>query len=224
MTLSLDEIIFIRMLHDSGNVIMLLYALASAAFPCWFIIKVVEGKSIPAGINPAQPVYQRKRSHSHTHTHHFRVSNQPTVHVSGLWKETQRGFFSHLLWLSFLWKPCKHIKQQDPFGRWYLISRLKVKSFPVRTHLSPARHPPSACQRWALLEEAGKPLIGRLGQETQQQNAWRAERGRLHKDVRHEMWLANSTCASQDKNKSQAFSKVPLFINSLSCNSLVSQH
>lgn len=141
------------MLQDSGNVIMLLYALASAAFPCWFTIKVVEGKSIPAGINPAQPVYQRKRSHSHTHTHHFRVSNQPTVHVSGLWEETQRGFFSHLLWLSFLWKPCKHIKQQDPFGRWYLISRLKVKSFPP-PH-SPISSSPSSISMSALGTSGG---------------------------------------------------------------------
>lgn len=47
-------------------------------------------------------------------------------------------------------------------------------------HLSQARHPPSACQHWELLEEAGKPLIGRLGDtETER----RQKKERCIKDV-----------------------------------------
>lgn len=38
-------------------------------------------------------------------------------------------------------------------------------------HLSPVHHPPSAWQHWALLGEAGKPLIGRLGE----QRGWKEE-------------------------------------------------
>lgn len=95
--------------------------------------------------------------------------------------------------------------------------------FLLHTHLSPARHLPSACQRWTLLEEAGKPLIGRLGEETAAESRKSRER-EIILGCEDEMCLANSTCASRDKNKSKAFSKVPLFINSLSCYSLVSQH
>ncbi len=76
------------------------------------------------------------------------------------------------------------------------------------THLSPARHPPSAWQHWALLEEAGKPLIGRLGEQTQQRTAQRRKRGTLYKKVWEEMWLVNVTWVDQDRQEVFNASKV----------------
>lgn len=45
------------------------------------------------------------------------------------------------------------------------------------THLSPALRLPSVCLHWALLEEAGKPLIGRLGERTHHRRGERTKRG-----------------------------------------------
>lgn len=56
-----------NLMHDGGNVIMQCYALPSVVFSCWFIIKVIEGKSIPAGIHPTQLVYHRTQSLTHPH-------------------------------------------------------------------------------------------------------------------------------------------------------------
>lgn len=61
------------------------------------------------------------------------------------------------------------------------------------TYLSPALHPPSACQRWALLEEAGKPLIGKLGEKTRQKRGERPRKDTIYENMSEEMWSLNLT-------------------------------
>lgn len=96
----------------------------------------------------------------HLQQEQFRVSNQSHVHVFGA---VGGNYFKH--WL-------KALETYLTAGAiWEMLFDFTYESEtfpPFHTHLSPARHPPSACQRWALLEEAGKPLIGRLGEETRQ--------------------------------------------------------
>lgn len=76
------------------------------------------------------------------------------------------------------------------------------------THLSPALHPPSVCQHWALLEEAGKPLIGKLGEKTQQRRGEKPRRERIYENMSEEMWSLNLTWVGQDRGENIGMSSV----------------
>lgn len=80
-------------------------------------------------------------------------------------------------------------------------------------HLSPVRHPPSGCQRWALLEEAGKPLIGRLGAAGGRD----AERGQ-QRVTKKQKNREKSICSPENIEKGGKLKLSPLFTgNSVSC-------
>lgn len=116
----------------------------SPVFSCWFLIKVVEGnKPCMAITGHPHPINLMKTFWGYGWSH--RASSWSVVES-----------------ISNLLKSRIHLGDGIGFHVW------KRDVSPFRTHLSPARHPPSACQRWALLEEAGKPLIGRLAEETRQ--------------------------------------------------------
>lgn len=137
--------LYLKVLRDS-------YVLLSVVCPCWLIIKVIAGKSVSAGINPAQPVYQRKHSHSHTHTQQLRVSNQPNVHVLGLWEETQRGF-SHICYDVVLFKELQTYSTAGSI--WEMLFDFTFESEKLPLPHSPISSSPSSISMSALGTSGG---------------------------------------------------------------------